>query len=467
MIPAVNVTSATRQKTESFQNTKGLQGLFSSLNREQKESIGLLQVGTFLEYFDLMLYVHMAVLLNEIFFPKADPHTASLYTALALCSSLAFRPLGALIFGWIGDRVGRKPTIIITTTMMAFSCLVMANLPTYAQIGITATWIVTICRIIQGMSSMGEIVGAEIYLTETIRRPACFPIVASMHVADILGAISALGVALLVISYGINWRLAFWMGAIIAIVGAFARKRLRETPDFLEMKRKFMKKEIHDMNLEADAILGVDEGAKSNATWKEPINKKTLLSYFFISCGMPLGFYLAFFHFIPVLQGSFGYSSLEIVKHNFFLALVDLMIGATLASLSYRVHPLKIQKIRSTLGLLLFILLPFLIMFVASPMHLFLIQSLLIILKLENSPCVPVFYSHFPVYSRFMSATVLFALSRALMYTITSFGLIYLVRYFGSFGIWIIALPIAVSYLYALKHFEGLERGRKAYPNLS
>ena len=92
-------------------------GVFSSLSREQKEAVGLLQIGTFLEYFDLALYIHMAVLLNEIFFPKYDPHTASLLAAFALCSSLAFRPIGALIFGWIGDNIGRKPTIIITTVI--------------------------------------------------------------------------------------------------------------------------------------------------------------------------------------------------------------------------------------------------------------------------------------------------------------------------------------------------------------
>ena len=118
--------------------------LLSSLNREQKESIGLLQIGTFLEYFDLMLYVHMAVLLNEIFFPQYDPFTTSIVTAATFCSTFVFRPIGALIFGRIGDKFGRKPTIVITTAMMAISCLVMANLPTYAQIGITAAWIITI-----------------------------------------------------------------------------------------------------------------------------------------------------------------------------------------------------------------------------------------------------------------------------------------------------------------------------------
>ncbi|MCX4079425.1 hypothetical protein N7280_02025 [Rickettsia rhipicephali] len=64
-----------------------------------------MSIGTFLEYFDLYLYVHMAVLLNELFFPQADPQTALIYEAAALCSTYVFRPIGALIFGWLGDII--------------------------------------------------------------------------------------------------------------------------------------------------------------------------------------------------------------------------------------------------------------------------------------------------------------------------------------------------------------------------
>jgi len=135
-----------------------------SLSSEQKEAIGLLSVGTFLEYFDLLLYVHMAVLLNELFFPKADPFTASLLSAFAFCSTYVLRPFGALIFGYIGDNIGRKTTVIITTMMMSLSCILMASLPTYSQIGITASWLVTICRMVQGLSAMGEVTGANIYI---------------------------------------------------------------------------------------------------------------------------------------------------------------------------------------------------------------------------------------------------------------------------------------------------------------
>ena len=145
----------------------------------------------------------------ELFFPKTDPFTTSLLTAFAFCSAFVFRPIGALIFGWIGDNIGRKVTVTITTMMMAVSCITMANLPTYSEIGINAAYIITICRIVQGISSIGEIVGAELYLTEITKKPIQYSIVAFIEVVAVLGTTAALGIATLAISFGLNWRYAF------------------------------------------------------------------------------------------------------------------------------------------------------------------------------------------------------------------------------------------------------------------
>ncbi len=142
----------------------------------------------------------MAVVLNETFFPKTDPHTASLLAAFTFCITFVFRPIGALVFGWMGDHIGRKATIVMTTVIMSISCIVMANLPTYAQIGISAAWIMTFCRMAQGMSSMGEIFGGQIYLAESIRRPVSYPAVAFLIVAAEVGAMAALGIATLATS---------------------------------------------------------------------------------------------------------------------------------------------------------------------------------------------------------------------------------------------------------------------------
>jgi MFS family permease len=266
----------------------------TSLTREQKEAVGLLSIGTFLEYFDLMLYVHMAVLLNELFFPKTEPYTAKLLAAAAFCSTYLMRPFGTLIFGWIGDTIGRKATVVITTSMMALSCIVMASLPTYSQIGITATWIVTICRIIQGMSSMGEAVGAELYITEMIPPPRRYPAVALIVVVGTLGGSTALGVASMMTSFDFNWRIAFLIGACIAIIGAVARSSLRETTDFVNAKKR-IQNIVKTANLDITTL-------KSHIVWKEQVSTKTIIAYFLIELKQ-LRFNLTFDKINKLLNG--------------------------------------------------------------------------------------------------------------------------------------------------------------------
>jgi MHS family proline/betaine transporter-like MFS transporter len=105
----------------------------------------------------------MAVVLNALFFPPTDPKSASLLGAFAFCSSFVFRPLGGLIFGWIGDKIGRKNTIFLITFLMGASCFGMYKLPEYSKIGIWASVFMLLLRILQGMTCLGEVIGAELY----------------------------------------------------------------------------------------------------------------------------------------------------------------------------------------------------------------------------------------------------------------------------------------------------------------
>ena len=437
-------------------------GILSSLNREQKEAVGLLQIGTFLEYFDLMLYVHMAVLLNELFFPKTDPHTAALLSAFAFCSTFVLRPFGALIFGYIGDTIGRKTTVIITTMMMSISCVIMANLPTYAQIGISATWIVTICRMIQGLSSMGEIMGAQIYVTEITKPPVQYPAVSFISIASSTGAVAALGIAALVTIYEGNWRIAFWIGAGIAVVGSMARTRLRETPDFVDMKQK-MKREIeyaqeHKLKNSEKLI------KKSNFIMKEKVNKNTLLAYFFIQCGWPLSFYLTFMYFNPLLQHKYSYTSTDIIFHNLCLSIIVVIISVVYCFLSYRIHPLIILKRKAQVFLATILLLPILIMFSQNYISIFALQSILLIISLGANPADSVFVKNFPIFKRFTATSFIYAMTRAVMYVITSFGLVYLTEWFGHYGLWIITLPVTIGFIQGVNHFVKLEQESGALP---
>lgn len=433
-------------------------GILSSLNREQKEAVGLLQIGTFLEYFDLMLYVHMAVLLNELFFPTTDPHTASLLSALAFCSTFLLRPFGALIFGYIGDHIGRKSTVIITTIMMSVSCIIMANLPTYAQIGITASWLVTVCRMVQGLSSMGEIVGADLYLTEITKPPARYPIVALTSVASSLGSVAALLIGSLVHTANFNWRFAFWVGAGIAVVGSIARTRLRETPDFADMKRR-LKQVLEKSDNNKDCV-----NKRLNFFVQQKINKENIFFYFFIQCGWPISFYVTYIYCGNLLKTQFGYAPEQIINHNFYVGLAQLFGSIFFTILCTYVHPLKIVKNRAYGFALFAVAIPLLLYNLTSPLQLFLIQAFMVFVKLSNLPAVPVFLIKFPVYRRFTCDSFVYSFGHAFTYVVTSFGLVYLTEPFGHYGLWGIMIPITVSFLWAVHHFDKLEKASGNFP---
>lgn len=422
--------------------------IIKSLSRQQKEAVGLLQIGTFLEYFDLMLYVHMAVLLNELFFPKTDPHTAALLSSFAFCSTFILRPFGALIFGYIGDNIGRKATVIITTMMMSTSCVVMATLPTYAQIGISAAWIVTICRIVQGLSSMGEVMGAYVYMTEITKPPLRYPAVSFISLASTLGASAALGIATLVTRFDLNWRNAFWIGAGIALVGSVARTRLRETPDFIESKAKAEIRRQRKLEM-----LVVQSGEK-----RETVNRKTIVAFFLIYCGNPVCFYLLYIFFNPILMSKYGFSTSDIIFNNFLLANIDVASCALLTFLSYRIYPLKILKFRSTLFLLFTLSLPFIIENTTSFYQIFAIQFFVLVAALDAPPANGIFIKHIPVLRRMTATSFIYALSRAMMYVITSFGLVYLTEWLGYYGIWVVVMPVTIGYMWAVRYFEKIEK---------
>ncbi|MGL4427188.1 MAG: MFS transporter [Alphaproteobacteria bacterium] len=409
--------------------------LFSSLTRQQKEAVGLLQVGTVLEYFDLMLYVHMAVLLNELFFPKTDPFTASLLSAFAFCSTFLFRPFGALLFGYIGDRFGRKHTVILTSLMMGVSCVIMATLPTYAEIGVAAALGVTLCRMIQGISSLGEIITAEIYLTEISKPPVRYPLVAWIAVSSTVGSMMALAAAAFVTTYSANWRVVFWIGVSIALFGSVARTRLRETPEFIEAQK-----------------------TQEVSATQEKINKKTGVSLFLIFCAWPPCIYFAYVYASNVLQSSFGYTADQVIQHNFFASITAVIGNIVFAQLSYKIYPLKIVKFAWFIFVPFLLALPLLLEQMSSPWHLLAIQTVVLVFGPGGTPGDAIFYKHFPVLKRIFSVSFTYALARALMYVIMSFGMVYLTEFMGHFGLVIVMLPVTLVYFWGVLFFEKLDK---------
>jgi MFS transporter, MHS family, proline/betaine transporter len=426
-------------------------GMFT---KQQKEAVGLLSIGTFLEYFDLMLYVHMAVLLNDLFFPKTDPFTASLLAAFSFCSTYLLRPFGALIFGYIGDTIGRKAVVIVTTFLMAISCITIGSLPSYAQIGITASWILTVCRIIQGLAATAEVRGAELYLTESSKPPTQYPLVALITVFSCLGTTAALGIASIFTDSRIfqgddsAWRTAFFIGAGVALVGTAARTSLKEADEFMNKKKK-----LEERLAENDVELV--------ATNEELVNQKSSMlvsiAYFLIQCGRPPCFYFIYIYCADILKHKCGFTPNQVINHNFWVSMVDLVGVIALVYLSYRMHPLKILKRKLFLFFISIILFPLVLTYSESPTYIFIFQSLAALFVFDHIPAAPIFYKYFPVFKRFTYTSLLSAVAKLLTYLITSFGLVLATARFGYWGLFLIFIPVGVGFLISVSYFEKLE----------
>lgn len=422
-----------------------------SLTREQKEAVGLLSIGTFLEYFDLMLYVHMAVLLNELFFPisESDDFTY-IFSAIAFSSTFVFRPIGALIIGWLGDNIGRRFTVIITTAIMSITCLVMAFLLPYSQIGITATVVVTCCRIMQGISSMGEILGAELYISEICKDRRRYFMIGIVIVCSNLGGNAALGISSLILSNNLNWRIVFFIGASVALVGVIARTAIRETPDFINAKLKLDNSFL--------AVNTTKENIRKKEIYNSKINKKVIISYFFMETMSPIWFYIGYFYSATILKTKFLMSAQDIIFNNLLISFAVTINFIIICFLLRKMHPLRVMKIKMTICFPFLLFLPYLYQNVSTPQELLIINIIVKFLSFDGFATVPVVLSFFPVLKRFTYGAFFYSCSKAIMYVIMSFGIEILSRSYGSYGIIIILLPFSIGYAFSRNYLEKLEK---------
>ena len=353
---------------------------------------------------------------------------------------------------------------------MAISCFTIAILPTYSQIGITATVMLTCCRIIQGMACTGESTGAELYLTETTKPPVQYPLVAMLTVYTAVGTMAALGIATMVTSLQLNWRIIFMFGAGIALVGSVARTALKETPEFADANRRINKTfatNDHDyIQSHSNEILS------HNLIVQEKVYLKTVLAYFFMQCTRPICFYFAYIHCGNLLKDSFGFTPEQIIFHNFMISILDLFGLIILAILSYKIYPLKILKTKLVIFSLFLLCSPYLLSIIKTPFQLGLIQTFAVFFAFDDMPGGSILYKYFPVFKRFTYTSLIHAIARAFMYVIVSFGLVFLTKCFGNYALLIISTPLSIGFAFGLNHFIRLELGngsnlQKTYNNFA
>lgn len=190
-------------------------------------------VGNVMEWYDFAIYGFFARTIGQLYFPTDDP-TSSLLAAYAVFAvGFLMRPLGAVLFGHIGDRVGRGPALLWSVVAMAIPTLIMGLLPTYAQIGMWAGVLMLICRMVQGLAVGGEYTSSAVFLAETAhpdRRGAASAWAPIGAVGGILLG-SAVGAVVLnalpldqVVAWG--WRIPFLFGVLVGVAGFILRRRM-------------------------------------------------------------------------------------------------------------------------------------------------------------------------------------------------------------------------------------------------
>lgn len=192
---------------------------------------------TIVEWYDFTLYLYFATTLSKVFFGGGE---ASLLATLAgFAIAYLMRPLGALVFGHLGDRMGRRFTLLVSMVVMTIAMLFLALLPTYAQIGAGAGWLLLLLRCIMGFAVGGEYTGVVAYLLEGAP-PARRGFIASLAAAaSEIGALLAVGVAAVTVHLTSSvqlshwaWRIPFLVGAGLALIVWIARASMHESPEF-------------------------------------------------------------------------------------------------------------------------------------------------------------------------------------------------------------------------------------------
>ena len=201
--------------------------------------------GTFLEWYDFLTFATLAVVFAPLFFPSSDPSTGLLASLATFGAGMVVRPIGAAIFGSMGDRIGRKPVFMFTIALMGLATLCVGFLPTYAQIGIWAPILLVSLRLLQGLSAGGELGGSAVYLTEHAGEEYRGLKTSFLQLMGPLGIlVSTMQIAFLqswltaeeFMSWG--WRVPFWVSLILLLVAVKARIALKETPIFLDLDKR-------------------------------------------------------------------------------------------------------------------------------------------------------------------------------------------------------------------------------------
>ncbi|MEH2547237.1 MFS family permease [Bradyrhizobium sp. AZCC 2262] len=213
--------------------------------RDFRRVIVAASVGNVIEWYDFYIFGSLAAVLSVKFFEKSHPVAALLSTVALFTAGFLIRPLGAFLFGWMGDRVGRKYTFLVTLSGMGLGTGAIGLIPTFEQIGVTAAFILFGLRMVQGLCLGGEYGGAITYVAEHVPDERRGYYTGWLQTSPTLGIVVSLAVIIATRSYYGNqvfdewaWRVPFLVSFLLVAIAIYIRLQLQETPIFQEIKAK-------------------------------------------------------------------------------------------------------------------------------------------------------------------------------------------------------------------------------------
>ena len=200
-------------------------------------------LGTVFEWYDFFVFGTLAVVIARLFFPSDNAVASFLLTLATFGAGFGVRPIGAVLFGYLGDKLGRKYTFLVTITLMGIATAAVGALPTHAQIGIAAPVLLVICRLLQGLALGGEYGGAAIYVAEHAPRGKRGLYTSFIQAGVIGGFLLSVSVVLISNLYveaeaweSWGWRIPFLFSLLLLAVSLWIRLKLKESPVFKAMK---------------------------------------------------------------------------------------------------------------------------------------------------------------------------------------------------------------------------------------
>jgi len=213
--------------------------------RDFRRVIVAASVGNVIEWYDFYIFGSLAAVLSVKFFEQSHPVAALLSTIALFTAGFLIRPLGAFLFGWMGDRVGRKYTFLVTLSGMGLGTGAIGLIPTYESIGLTAAFLLFGLRMIQGLCLGGEYGGAITYVAEHVPDESRGYYTGWLQTSPTLGIVVSLAVIIATRTYFGNqvfdewaWRVPFLVSFLLVAIAIYIRLQLQETPIFQDIKAK-------------------------------------------------------------------------------------------------------------------------------------------------------------------------------------------------------------------------------------